>query len=498
MYRLFLLPFILLTTTCISIPRRNIASIKENKTLDYTTFIELLKTHQISTVAEGLKFLSTRYPDYLRFRISIYGSESVQQASFTEPRVLIFGPDAKFVFTFNGGPHNYGGDSIEAYQFDEKTKEFNFYSILFKKEAKEIPFPNDEIEFETNQIVATKRNPSLCLGCHGQRPIPIWSTDLNWAGVYGSNDDLLFGSFHKNSYIKHGKYQYLQYLTYPRSQGRWINLPENVQDRELEGYLKFLSLTPKHERYKHLPSLAFEEGFRKYAGGTPFSSIDESEFIESTKKDVYRSELEPDRLNGFFTERVVELAWQSLFYQVDQHPSAKRLLRQIFSPQRLREAQVYYSAGRRGLFADLDNYSHWIAPLLLQEMSLRIGPLKSHLKQVILQELEMQVVRLQRIEQDLQSQVYVPDEWPADQNEIEEYEKFLGRQLNRLEKIAVKGESAGLPFLGLLSYVLKYSNINLKDFDTNSQIYSSRGRDRVISFYFGTNKMVDYLQSLHH
>ena len=236
------------------IPKREMASLYSPmpKPISHPTFETLrhmLDNPAIDTIEAVLAQFERNDPDFLRQRVAAYESGSIQEGSFTEPRVIVFGLDAKFVFTFNGGPHQYGGASLETMQFDSINKRFLFREVTFKHEAGTAPTGLDanEIEAENDRWIISKPNPAKCLACHGQaHPGPIQDNHYTWAGFYGSNDDLLFGSFNKSKYKGHGGYSHLVDLNYPRSQGRWLDLPTGVADVELDGYLKYLKGAPTH------------------------------------------------------------------------------------------------------------------------------------------------------------------------------------------------------------------------------------------------------------
>jgi hypothetical protein len=100
----------------------------------YLTFKKLLEHVKNGKIADTLQSLKEDYKDYLKYYTLVYESGSAQKASFENPRAIVFGPDAKFIFTFNGHASQVGGNTIETMTFNNKTKEFELREILFKNE----------------------------------------------------------------------------------------------------------------------------------------------------------------------------------------------------------------------------------------------------------------------------------------------------------------------------------------------------------------------------
>lgn len=110
----------------------------------------------------------------------VYESRSLQDASLAAPRVLLFGRDAKLIITFNGEPEQKLYDELELLQWRDADERFELRSI----------------KFNGNGVQFSKKNPAICLTCHGQAPRPIWgsydyqTTDREfWHGFYGSVHD---------------------------------------------------------------------------------------------------------------------------------------------------------------------------------------------------------------------------------------------------------------------------------------------------------------------
>jgi hypothetical protein len=87
----------------------------------------LVANRGVRTVDE----LVPRLPVGLRSRhVVVYESRSIQSATFTRPRVLLFTRDAKFVVAFNGRPEG-GEETVETMEFDDRRRDFRFREIAF-------------------------------------------------------------------------------------------------------------------------------------------------------------------------------------------------------------------------------------------------------------------------------------------------------------------------------------------------------------------------------
>jgi hypothetical protein len=460
-------------------------TIANSERLDFTTFLKLIRDQHADTIAKAVEVVSSNYNEYLKSRATVFESNSLQDASFTEPRVIVFGPDAKFVFAFNGH-----GPTIEAFQFDEQ-KSFNFREIVFKKEAKGFRgnFSRSETEFETPELIVSKSNPFRCMECHGfNQTGPIWSNSFMWPGVYGSNDDLLFSSFYRRGYTNHGAYEYLKNLKYPRSQGRWIDLPTQVRDVELDGYQDYLQGANTHPRYKSLPAQIFDAGFIKLNQGIAAEQIDESDRFEAEvvrvmDQNVYRPNLR-------FTHALLKLTSESLFAKVALTPGLSEQLHNLIAYRFDGPESYAYFFGftRQTLLADWGaQLSRKMSPEMLASLSHTAGSFSSYVNQVIQEEMQMQDQIVRNQEKTFRAQLFVSPQWPqfdaqAIEQTVKAYEPFLGHKLSRTEVIAIGSEALSLPNYALIGYVLKSRGIDLRDYDINSLLYDRRERKRVVSF----------------
>lgn len=148
--------------------------------LDYATFARQIREKGIRSAADAVALL----PPELRINYTLmYHSRSIQQGSLENPRVLLFGTDAKLIVTFNGEPGQTGYDKLEILHFDDASETFELRSIDFK----------ESVEF-------SEANPKVCTACHRPEPQPIWkdygspndpSGHGQWPGSYGPSHDFV-------------------------------------------------------------------------------------------------------------------------------------------------------------------------------------------------------------------------------------------------------------------------------------------------------------------
>lgn len=132
---------------------------------------QLIAERQVSSVERALDLL----PYSLRAHFAlVFRSRSLQQASLANPRVILFGDDARFVVTFNGQADQRGFDSLEVMEYDDQESRFEF---------REIKFPGGATP--TGRVLVSEPDPAKCGACHGHPARPIWDTHPSWPGAFG-------------------------------------------------------------------------------------------------------------------------------------------------------------------------------------------------------------------------------------------------------------------------------------------------------------------------
>jgi hypothetical protein len=195
-----------------------------------------IKTNSIKSISTLLRILAKKYPTYMSNFTVVHRSLSLQNSSYENPRVLIFGEDASFVISFNGSPTQRGYANLEIMRYDSELHEFFFHEITFEEDqlqrikaskAEEL----DQLEQEVLQDTAHLHkvtSPQVCLTCHTPYKKPNWDAYPNWPGVYGALDDKTAGHF-----------------------------PDQKMPRNLiyTGGMALAISIPTHDRYQHVPGL---------------------------------------------------------------------------------------------------------------------------------------------------------------------------------------------------------------------------------------------------
>jgi len=169
---------------------------------NFASLQSLLSHQDIGSVEELIAAL----PPAQRNRFAlVFDSRSLQGASLENPRVILYGPDARFIVTFNGSPAQRGFRVVETMEFDDDSKEFRLRELVFPERAAGV-----------DKVVVSEVNPQHCARCHGAPARPVWDTFPLWPGAYGE-----------------------------RYRAR-------LSARERTGLAAFLALQPTHPRYGQL------------------------------------------------------------------------------------------------------------------------------------------------------------------------------------------------------------------------------------------------------
>jgi hypothetical protein len=201
-----------LLTIFLAAPARAQAQAQTLPAWTYENLTQLIQSENIQSIEQ----LLPRLPEDLRANyILMHESRSLQGASPQNPRVILFGNDARLTCAFNGDAKQIGFDSIECFQFRDRA--FDFRQIQF-------PTPENGLK----QVVFSKANQSTdgktsCTGCHREDPRPNWDGYDRWPGAFGSRDDRVNGSFELENELKafnskrdqHPRYRWLKSVSAP-------------------------------------------------------------------------------------------------------------------------------------------------------------------------------------------------------------------------------------------------------------------------------------------
>ncbi|HEX4923636.1 MAG TPA: hypothetical protein VFV50_06105 [Bdellovibrionales bacterium] len=140
-------------------------------------------------------------------------SESLQEASWKYPRVLMFNDN--LVLAFNTHASQKGYAALEIIDIDKNRRVFNFQEV---REVTENGKPR--LEF-------TEKTPSRCLSCHGTDPKPIWTSYLSWPKAYGSHDDFVAEDSVGETKVEFGRFpELLKTMDEPASRLKALIFPE--------------------------------------------------------------------------------------------------------------------------------------------------------------------------------------------------------------------------------------------------------------------------------
>jgi len=287
------------------------------------TFLELkniLAQPGVTDIESALPALAAKFPTHFRFHTLMYKSLSMQESSFVEPRVIAFGPQAKFIVAFNGGIHQRGGGSFETVEYWEPTHEFLLREVAFKYpgfDRGNLDLAPHEIESETDDYIISKANPAKCLRCHGPEAGPIWATYFLWPGAYGANDDHLHMSFDRASWNPNNEV-FFNAADRPHSQGRLMQLAPGFADREVDGMIAYLQGRPAHARYRWLAPSFIEEPLLKFANGEKFTNLDYSAAADLESAQLGTSYEWPSRPNLYFQNQLMKWNQDRIIHRLDK------------------------------------------------------------------------------------------------------------------------------------------------------------------------------------
>ncbi len=184
------------------------------------------KVPAFNSVETFLEWVKQNHPLHLSGFTLMNHSLSLQRGSETFPRAIVFGPDAKFIYTFNGHPKQAGYNAVEIIAFESTAPQsWQFREIIFSGESRP---------------ALSEANPAKCARCHYQPLRPIWEPYDQWPGAYGHDDDALID------------FRAEKYAGLDKTAGFIA-----VRLAELDAFRRFKQLVPKHSRYRYLQ---FPEG----------------------------------------------------------------------------------------------------------------------------------------------------------------------------------------------------------------------------------------------
>jgi hypothetical protein len=159
---------------------------------------DLKRLVQANDIKSTSDLLSKLPAEMFKIPAIIFKSRSLQEASFANPRVVLFNGDASLAISFNGDPSQEGYEAIEIMNFDNDKLAFEFEEIVFEKDLADrenyllLQNLKQEIEGLKDRSTRSGINPKVCLACHRENPRPNWESYPIWPGVFGQSDDNLY------------------------------------------------------------------------------------------------------------------------------------------------------------------------------------------------------------------------------------------------------------------------------------------------------------------
>jgi hypothetical protein len=143
----------------------------QSEEFDYRALRSVIERDRLGSIEAVLNAL----PVDLRSRyVLMFSSRSLQQASFREPRVILYSADGRLIVSFNGHPTQAGYEALEIAEFDADEAKFRFRELRFAG-------PSDD----TPLVAESAADPVRCQRCHGSPVRPIWDMPPLWPGAYG-------------------------------------------------------------------------------------------------------------------------------------------------------------------------------------------------------------------------------------------------------------------------------------------------------------------------
>jgi len=180
----------------------------------------------VHSLEDFLWWVRNHHPEQMEYFTFMRQSGSLQEASPTFPRAIVYGPSGRLVFTFNGDVSHEGYNVVEVMHFHEPDSQ----------SPQDLGFEFRELTFHTNgEVGISPPNPGKCVRCHYSPLRPIWDPYELWHGAYGKRDDGI---------VDIPSFKYLNFSPTPRERIEY--------DEELVQYRAFQAIKDGHERYNKL------------------------------------------------------------------------------------------------------------------------------------------------------------------------------------------------------------------------------------------------------
>lgn len=133
---------------------------------------EMVDGRPVKTLFDLLRYIKSNKSEHMRYWALAYESRSLQPASFSAPRVILYG-SFNLTMAFTGDIRHASSRRLELMAFDPSEAKFRFHEIEFPSRVEDPVVFRDE--------------PRSCDSCHKGKP--IFDAYRRWPGFYGSDDD---------------------------------------------------------------------------------------------------------------------------------------------------------------------------------------------------------------------------------------------------------------------------------------------------------------------
>lgn len=295
-------------------------------TFTKSSFDELIKKNNPQTVAQVVSLLPAELKKNI---IVMFKSRSLQEASFKNPRILLFNEDGSLILTFNGHPSQAGYEALEILSFNFDTLKFELEERIFNQDL------NARLKYDKFANDRTNRqgvNPPTCLACHRTEPRPNWGVYPLWPGALSQSEG-----------------------------GITRILPNNAENQEwvaLKEFLKNIKNNPRYEKLNikvsyWLKQIADVENKKSIYSNSVYGSYNQSELFQG---------------NAILTSRIAMLNFMRLSHDIVCNPgysANKKLIQLALAKQNSYTENVPLIANAVG--ATVEELNNYIKGIMLKQ-----------------------------------------------------------------------------------------------------------------------------------
>ncbi|MEW7292443.1 hypothetical protein [Aquimarina sp. 2304DJ70-9] len=129
---------------------------------------DFIQKNNINSIVE----LLNKLPDHYKNNFSLVEhTKGEGQSNLRFPRIVLFGPDGVFLMNISTKPDDPKHDLLDCAELNEESGIWEFSQFDFTEKKPKL-----------------HRNPESCIRCHGDKPRPVWGTNMDWPGVFGDNE----------------------------------------------------------------------------------------------------------------------------------------------------------------------------------------------------------------------------------------------------------------------------------------------------------------------